>query len=461
MKVKRYVVDTMPDALLQIRSDLGKDAVILNTKEIRVGGILGLFSKKKIEVMAAVDETERTAPAASASRQQAGEELLAQLTQAMSSLAAAKAPGVGQPPAPDSAAINPSPAPPVERTEVRQPKPLAPRFPEARYAAATGRQELAAAAAEPRPSSTPEDVLRPAAKQPEEQELLLKEIRQMKEMMSRLSVSSHTASSDEPEQWSRLRERLALQEVEPGLAEELLGELRQEMETEASDWDETELLRRARRRIVRTLEGSGVEPIRPDSRIVHFVGPTGVGKTTTIAKLAAEQVLKHKRKVGFITSDTYRIAAVEQLKTYAGILNIPLEVVFSPQDLQKAFDRLSGCEVLFMDTAGRNFRNELFVSELNSLLGTGENAETYLVMSLTAKYRDMLVITEHFRKFRLDKLLFTKLDETDSYGSVYNLTRQFGLPLSYLANGQNVPDDIELADPRRLAALLLGDDAHA
>ena len=159
--------------------------------------------------------------------------------------------------------------------------------------------------------------------------------------------------------------------------------------------------------------------------MVHFVGPTGVGKTTTIAKLAAEQVLKYHRKVGFITSDTYRIAAIEQLKTYATILNVPLEVVFSPQDLTKAFHNLEECDVIFMDTAGRNFRNEMYVSELNSLLKTQGNSETILVLSLTTKYRDMRAITNNFNKFKLDKVLFTKMDETDSYGAIVNIVHEF------------------------------------
>jgi flagellar biosynthesis protein FlhF len=194
----------------------------------------------------------------------------------------------------------------------------------------------------------------------------------------------------------------------------------------------------------------------PDTRIVHFVGPTGVGKTTTIAKLAAEQVLKYNRKVGFITSDTYRIAAVEQLKTYATILNVPLEVVFSPQDLSKAYEQLQDRDLIFMDTAGRNYRNEMYVSELNALLRSQGKSETFLVLSLTTKYKDMKAITDNFSKFKLDKVLFTKLDETDSYGAVVNLVHDFKLQLSYVTHGQNVPDDITELDEQRILDLILG-----
>ncbi|UUZ97287.1 AAA family ATPase [Paenibacillus sp. P25] len=189
--------------------------------------------------------------------------------------------------------------------------------------------------------------------------------------------------------------------------------------------------------------------------MAHFVGPTGVGKTTTIAKLAAEQVLKHQRKVGFITSDTYRIAAVEQLKTYATILNVPLEVVFSPLDLGKAFEQLKDRDLIFMDTAGRNFRNEMYVSELNALLQSRGQSETFLVLSLTTKYKDMKAITDNFSKFKLDKVLFTKMDETDSYGAIVNLIREYGIQTSYIADGQSVPDDIAELNEQRILDLML------
>ncbi|MDT2264619.1 AAA family ATPase [Paenibacillus larvae] len=194
--------------------------------------------------------------------------------------------------------------------------------------------------------------------------------------------------------------------------------------------------------------------------MIHFVGPTGVGKTTTIAKLAAEQVLKHHKKAGFITSDTYRISAVEQLRTYANILGVPLEVVFSPQNLPRAFEALQDVDVIFMDTAGRNFRKELAVSELNALLQSCGETETYLVLSLTTKYEDIRVITENFIKFGVDKVLFTKMDETATYGTLVNLKRDFQLPFSYLTDGQNVPDDITLADEDKIVELLLEGYSH-
>ncbi|MGG2201708.1 AAA family ATPase [Paenibacillus validus] len=228
----------------------------------------------------------------------------------------------------------------------------------------------------------------------------------------------------------------------------------------AAELSETFVKQSLQRQLLAMLRMEGSKSIAADTRIAHFVGPTGVGKTTTIAKLAAEQVLKHHRKVGFITSDTYRIAAVEQLKTYATILNVPLEVVFSPSDLTKAFDNLKDCDLIFMDTAGRNFRNEMYVSELNALLKSSGKSETFLVLSLTTKYKDMKAITSNFSKFKLHKVLFTKMDETDSYGAILNLVREFGLQISYIANGQSVPDDIRVLQEQFIIDLILEDDNH-
>jgi flagellar biosynthesis protein FlhF len=141
-------------------------------------------------------------------------------------------------------------------------------------------------------------------------------------------------------------------------------------------------------------------------------------------------------------------------------LNIPLEVVSSPLDLRKAYERLEDCELILMDTAGRNYRNELYVSELNALLQQSGQTETFLVLGLTSKYRDMQKIASNFTKYGIDKVLFTKADETDAYGPVINLVRDFPLKLSYLTNGQNVPEDIAAADGGKIADLILGDDEY-
>ena len=194
---------------------------------------------------------------------------------------------------------------------------------------------------------------------------------------------------------------------------------------------------------------------------VFFLGPTGVGKTTTIAKLASEFKLNKGLKVALITADTYRIAAVEQLNTYAGILDVPVSVIFTPEELVEALNKYSDYDLILIDTAGRSHRNTEQVGELEQLLEVTEKAELdinivkYLVMSATTKYRDLLNITDAYKDIKDFRLLFTKLDETNAYGNILNIRIHTGEPLSYITSGQAVPEDISVVDVQDLAKRLI------
>ncbi|NQX57374.1 flagellar biosynthesis protein FlhF [Paenibacillus qinlingensis] len=430
MRVKRYVVDSMPDALQKIRTDLGKDAVILNTKEIRTGGFLGMFGKKKIEVIAAIDAAnEKPAPAPQRVAQQMPPQpkVNSQVTQIKTSYQS------DFPDVPDVLAPVAMKSEPVAVGAVPQPDRL--MNPVAAHQAYS-------------PSS-----VQSTARSSIKDEQVMDELKQMKEMMKKLTQA--TDGDKLPEALQKLEQRLYDQEVNPTLVRQIMDEVMADFQLADEPVTEEAAHQLVRSKLGEILQIDHSKHISTQTRVVHFVGPTGVGKTTTIAKLAAEQVLKYHRKVGFITSDTYRIAAIEQLKTYATILNVPLEVVFSPQDLTKAFQNLAQCDIIFMDTAGRNFRNEMYVSELNSLLKTQGNSETILVLSLTTKYRDLRAITNNFSKFKLDKVLFTKMDETDSYGAILNVVHEFSLKLSYVTTGQSVPDDIAEMNEWQIIDLLL------
>ena len=196
----------------------------------------------------------------------------------------------------------------------------------------------------------------------------------------------------------------------------------------------------------------------PDGRprTIALVGPTGVGKTTTVAKLAANFLLKENRKVGLITADTFRIAAVEQLRTYAGIIGLPLEVVRGPGELRDAMARLADCDIILIDTAGRSQRDTDRLGELAELLDVAKPHETHLVLAATSSQKVMLDVAERFGRIDTDRVIFTKLDEAASCGPLLNVAKQLGKPLSYLTTGQEVPHQIEPAYPRRLAELILG-----
>ena len=180
-----------------------------------------------------------------------------------------------------------------------------------------------------------------------------------------------------------------------------------------------------------------------------LVGPTGVGKTTTIAKLAANYRLREKRRVGLITVDTYRVAAVEQLRTYADIIDLPMEVVATPREMREAVARMSHLDLVLMDTAGRSPRDEVKIQELKSMLAEAEPDEVHLVLSSTAGAKSLISTAERFADVGTTALLLTKLDEAHSLGHLVSLVRECQLPVSYLTDGQNVPDDIQVAERRR------------
>ncbi len=191
-------------------------------------------------------------------------------------------------------------------------------------------------------------------------------------------------------------------------------------------------------------------------RTVALVGPTGVGKTTTVAKLAANFKLIHGLRVGLITVDTYRIAAVEQLKTYAEIIDLPLAVANDPGQMAQAVEELGEVDMVFIDTAGRSPRDEVKIRELADFMARARPDEVHLVLSAGAAERTLRSAVERFALVRADRLILTKLDEADGLGAILGVLGQANRPVSYLTTGQAVPDDIEPANRKRLARLILG-----
>lgn len=201
------------------------------------------------------------------------------------------------------------------------------------------------------------------------------------------------------------------------------------------------------------------EPIELDkdnnAKLIFFVGPTGVGKTTTIAKLAANKTFLEGKDVALITLDTYRISAAEQLRTFAEIMDISVSVVFTPQEMMDAISQYSDKDIIFVDTAGRSPHNFEQLQELKQFIDIGKPDETILVLSATTDSGDMIQIYDKFAVLNIDKIIFTKLDETNRYGQILNTIYETKKPVAFFTTGQNVPDDIEIPDYYRLARMLL------
>lgn len=366
MKVKKYNAPTMADALERIRAELGKDAVILNSKVLYTGGFLGLFQKKSIEVIVAID-------------------------------------------------------PDIKRAE--QPK-------------VKKKKGLPQPQTESKPKKKVADTLDTLTVVPAAQTNLLEEITEIKKIVKSLNATSIIGNQHEHIQ--KITELLLDQQLSSETIDDIVLALSPELEKREMSYEEC-------LELTKSLLASKLplyEPILFQKKYVNVVGPTGVGKTTTLAKLAAESVMKYGKKVAFITTDTYRIAAIEQLKTYATILNIPIEVAYNLEDFQKAATKFSHYDLVFIDTAGRNFRNEEYVKELKNIIDFEQEMDTYLVLALTSKQRDMEEILKQFSLIPITHFIFTKIDETSSLGAMYNMAAKYGINTAYVTNGQNVPDDI-------------------
>jgi flagellar biosynthesis protein FlhF len=208
-------------------------------------------------------------------------------------------------------------------------------------------------------------------------------------------------------------------------------------------------------RVKDLLEGVGAKAGNSASTVVALVGPTGVGKTTTIAKIASLGILEHRLRVGLINLDSYKVAAAEKLSTYAKIMNVPFRSVNTKEELQQAIYDFSTLDLVLIDTTGRSQKDQESLLQLRHMLATVENCQNVLMVSATTKDSDISEVVSRFKIFHPHGLVFSKLDETSVYGCLYNVQKRSGLPLLYFTVGQRVPEDIEKASAERVADLIL------
>lgn len=204
--------------------------------------------------------------------------------------------------------------------------------------------------------------------------------------------------------------------------------------------------------------GEMIQEAKKKPKIVFFVGPTGVGKTTTIAKIASKFCVEDKKKIALLTADTYRIAAAEQLRTYANILEVPFRIIYSPDEVVQSIEEFKEYDYILVDTAGHSHQNQEQKDAIKAFIdvaGEKTEAEVFLVLSATTKYRDLIKIADAYKNISDYKLIFTKLDETSALGNLYNLRLYTGAPLSYITCGQNVPNDISPFNPQSTVKQIL------
>ncbi|MCM3386769.1 flagellar biosynthesis protein FlhF [Ureibacillus chungkukjangi] len=280
---------------------------------------------------------------------------------------------------------------------------------------------------------------------------LKNEIADLKLMMK--SMQKHTIQSELPENFLPYIDFLKRQELSEELITAISDELfvyQKRKGTLLMREDMKEITKEVLRKMLFDLPMGGLSY---EKKYINVFGPTGVGKTTTIAKMAARAVLEKKKKIGFITTDTYRIAAIEQLKTYANLLQAPVEIVYNANDYKKAIENFAHLDLIFIDTAGRNYKEAKYVDDLMQMINFDEEAESYLVLALTAKESDMEAIIQQFSEIPIGKYIFTKIDETNSIGTMYNLMIKYNKGLAYYTNGQEVPEDIEVAKLEKVLEL--------
>ncbi len=430
MRIKVFKAATLKEAMADVKEELGVDAVILHTKKYRKGGFLGYKSKEVVEVTAAIEDEDQKPKK---------REPLKQLNPILPRTVLSQYKNTDEN----------SQAPQTDGNGVAEPAAASmPLGSDMGFRPLTG-SSIPSAKAAPQ-------FAQPAAaqeKSSEEQEKRIRELQselaEMKDMLTRVM-----SKDIEREEYTTLYQALQQADVDEKILKDMSKHCSAGDMLMDKDSDE------AKKVLEHEMEehmncSDGIHLLDGKTKLVALIGATGVGKTTTLAKIAARFVLEKGVSAALITADTYRISAVEQLKTYSDIIGLPLEIVYSPEELQTAIEKHSDKRLVLIDTAGRSQHNEYQMQELKELLSVNESIEKHLVMSATTKNRDAEEILSNFAGCGPQHVIFTKSDETSSLGLLINQLYDKDITLSYITNGQSVPDDITPATSAVLAGLIL------
>ncbi|MBN2290601.1 MAG: flagellar biosynthesis protein FlhF [Candidatus Glassbacteria bacterium] len=409
MKVKKYLASTMKEALDKMKKDLGPEAVILGSRKISRGGLLDFLGKEMVEITATTEENVLSRKA--------------------------RSPGEQKPTGSRLSVTVGDQGPVPERRPEQFPKLV--------------HDKLAASTAGLRIS---------AANKPDagSVRLLQSELRDIKNVVEEMAEQiRYQRMPSLPPSLKEIYKQLLENELDEGITVELIQQLYGRFsESEYTSPERVEkYLIGGITSLIKVAQPSAVREKGP--LVLAFAGTSGVGKTTTLAKLATNKKFFGKNKLALITADTYRVAATQQLGTFSEIAEIPMEIVHSPRDMSRAVAKHKDKEVIMIDTAGGSQFNDRLIAELTRLLEAASPDEVHLVLSITTKPRDLMRTIKLFKLEQKVRLLFTKFDETLTFGSIVSVVRGSGIPLSYLTFGQEVPEDIELADPAKIAKLVV------
>lgn len=430
MTLRTYRARTMADALTEVKKDLGRDAVILHTRSYRVGGWFGFGAKPIVEITASSGD--QRSPARTHRRDPAATSAALRRAYALERSA---------------------PEPQTAKSEAVR-EPTTQQSPDRRPA-------LEQPAVEPSPVR-----LEPVAAQIRDDQPIHieRELESIKQMVGRVLHTSQATMVDRaprvgamPDALFNQYMKLLQSDVAGDIVDEIIGTVRDEL-SGAELRDEAVVRAAVIRHIAALIPVADEVPTcatEGKPLTIAMIGPTGVGKTTTVAKLAAAYKLRHAKRVGLVTTDTYRIAAVDQLRTYANIIGVPLKVAMTPAEMSQACDSLSACDVILLDTAGRSQNDTERLGELRLFLQAAKPDQTHLLLSSTSSQRVLVEAAQRFGTLGPNRVVFTKLDEAVNYGVLLDVARRMELAVSYVTTGQEVPDHIEVARSDRMARLVL------
>ncbi len=451
MIIKKFQGKTKEEALECARKELGEGLVEMNVKTVKAKGFLGMFKGNKIEITVAKEE-ENEKDSSNAGQ---GSEIRKEGVAMSLSQTTVQGKNADKKEEQDVASVGQAVAD------------ILSAFPQTGETAKAKTESASAQSVHTQSASVQKDIKEEAKTNELEEKLDNLQNLIEKQLCQQEKSPSEDTRAEEGETKEENKERVNFlrllynkmidNEINEKYANEIIDEIDKNCKADVTmDFMLSEIYQRM---ILKLGKPYVMEENDQSPRVIFFLGPTGVGKTTTIAKIASSFRVEHKKKVALLTADTYRIAAAEQLRTYANILEVPFRVVYTAGEIAGAIEDFRDYDYILVDTTGHSPNNEAQCESMSDLINSVETTaakEVFLVLSASTKYRDLMKIADTYKEIADYKLIFTKLDETSTLGNIYNLKLYTGAALSYITCGQNVPDDIEYFNPQATVKQLLG-----